>query len=65
MLLRARMPSPAWGAPDQRVASMGGFSWSYGELPQPTSTAVVGSSGALAGSGPETRCCCCHARSPA
>ena len=47
MRVRARMPSPIWGAADQRVASMGGLSWSYGELPRPTSIhAVVGASGA-------------------
>ena len=41
------MPAPMWGSPEQRVASMGGFSWSYAELPSPTSAyAVVGSSGA-------------------
>ena len=46
MLVRVTKPSPSWGDREhQRVASMGGFSWSYGELPM-EDLAVVGHSGA-------------------
>ena len=46
MLLRATPPEPAWGG-GGRVASHGGFSWSYGELPRPGARGgVIGSAGA-------------------
>ena len=45
MLVRATPPRPSWGG-GGRVAAMGGFSWSYGELPRPGARAVVGASGA-------------------
>ena len=46
MEVRATMPIPAWGGRGQRVASMGGFSWSYGELPAVAAPSVIGSAGA-------------------
>lgn len=43
--LRASAPAPRWGM-DARVASMGGVSWSYAEVPSPSTQATVGSAGA-------------------